>query len=382
MKFKLTKKQLDELVETEDDLLTARFPGYTRADLRVLKRTESVKRRNAQVSEKLKIRDVLKEVERKKNKKLERNEREMLLSEIDRLSKEKDAILTLVKTPQNLRIRNINKDGKLSAIPFIVASDWHVEETVTADSVNQLNEFNLKIADERINNFFKNSLKLLKIHSQEVKIDTVVFALLGDFISGNIHEELLETASLRPAEAIAWVMQRIDAGIKFFLDNTKYNFIIPCHVGNHTRITEKVHMATEAGNSLESIMYNFLATKYKNEKRLTFIIAEGYHTYLDLYGYTIRMHHGHAIKYGGGVGGIFIPTYKAISQWNRARTATLDIFGHYHQLKNGGNFISNGSLIGWSPYALRIKADFEKPRQKFFMFTSSGEVVAEHPIFL
>jgi hypothetical protein len=62
-----------------------------------------------------------------------------------------------------------------------------------------------------------------------------------------------------------------------------------------------------------------------------------------------------------------LPAYKSISQWNKARKADLDVFGHFHQQKDGGNFVSNGSLIGWNSYAIRIKADFEKPSQAFFL---------------
>jgi hypothetical protein len=91
---------------------------------------------------------------------------------------------------------------------------------------------------------------------------------------------------------------------------------------------------------------------------------------LDVFGVRLRFHHGDGIKYGGGVGGITIPVNKAIAQWNRAHYADLDIVGHYHQFFDGGNFIANGSVIGWSPYSLWIKASFEPPQQAFFLLDS------------
>jgi hypothetical protein len=69
---------------------------------------------------------------------------------------------------------------------------------------------------------------------------------------------------------------------------------------------------------------------------------------LQIYDVTVRFHHGHSIRYAGGVGGIYIPTNKAIAQWNKGRHADLDVFGHFHQLRDGGNFICNGSLIGYN----------------------------------
>jgi len=112
-------------------------------------------------------------------------------------------------------------------------------------------------------------------------------------------------------------------------------------------------------------MYRQLRDYFENEKRIKFIINDSYLTYMDIYGYTARFHHGDSLKYGGGIGGIFIPAFKAISQWNKSMRADWDFFGHFHQLKDGGNFISNGSLIGYNAYAIRIKADYEKPKQAF-----------------
>ena len=88
---------------------------------------------------------------------------------------------------------------------------------------------------------------------------------------------------------------------------------------------------------------------------------------MDIYDYKIRLHHGDSMRYGGGIGGLFIPAFKAISQWDKQIRADWTFFGHFHQLKDGGNFVSNGSLIGFSPYAIRIKADYEKPKQAFLI---------------
>ena len=323
----------------------------------------------------------VRDFKRKNEVKAQKKQEKQLIKELAKKEAEVEAVAEMKRTPQEYSMK-ATKSPDIDATAFIIASDWHAEELINSATVNQLNEFNLKIADERITRFFNNSAKLLKVTGNHIKITKTVLALLGDFISGNIHDELLETCQLRPIEAIIWVQERMIAGIKLLLKKTNQEFVIVCHVGNHTRITKTIHYSTEQGNALEYFMYHNLQSIFKDEKRIEFVIAEGYHSYLDVYGYTIRLHHGHAIRYGGGIGGLFIPAYKAISQWNKSRKADLDVFGHFHQLKNGGNFIVNGSLIGYNPYALRIKADFERPRQKFFLYTSNGEVTEECPIFL
>lgn len=114
-------------------------------------------------------------------------------------------------------------------------------------------------------------------------------------------------------------------------------------------------------------MYHSMKNYFKDNKRVKFLISASYHSYLKIYDFTIRFHHGHQMQYGGGVGGIFIPAFKAISQWNKAHRADLDCFGHFHNRKDGGNFILNGSIIGHSAYAISIKCDYEKPMQTFFL---------------
>ena len=99
-------------------------------------------------------------------------------------------------------------------------------------------------------------------------------------------------------------------------------------------------------------------------------IATGYHNYLEVDGRIVRFHHGDDLKYQGGVGGLTIPVEKAISQWNKAIPAYLDIFGHWHTSMAGRNFMSNGSLIGHNAYAIAIKAGYEPPSQTFFLMDS------------
>jgi hypothetical protein len=292
--------------------------------------------------------------------------------------KEMEAVVAIGSTEYDYKIIGVNNKSKYSATAFILASDFHAEEEIKAKTVNYLNSFNLDIADKRITKFFLNSLRILEIQKKDVHLDKVVLCLLGDFISGAIHDELMETCQLRPVEAIIWVMQRLEAGIKLIVE-AGYDLLVCCAFGNHSRIRPKTHYSTFTGHSLEQFMYYFLKDKFPN---IQFIIAEGYHLYLQVYDYIIRLHHGDGIRYWGGISGIFTPMYKAIGQWNKGRPAKYDLCGHWHTLKNGGNFITNGSLIGFSPYSIRIKADFEPPLQKFFMLLSNGLIAGEYPIIL
>lgn len=303
----------------------------------------------------------------KDEKKMTERKLSILIDDNERLQKELEASLEMKSRLNPVFIEEKLSTNDSEATAVVLASDWHLEEIVNPATVNNMNKFNTDIAKKRVDQFFQHTLKMLKKEQQSVKIDNLVLALLGDFISGNIHDELLENCSMRPIEAIIFAENLIAGGIQFLLDNSDVNVTIPCHVGNHTRITKKIHVSTESGNSLETFMYHHLLNHFKGNPRVNFLVSDGYLSYLTIYNFTIRFHHGHAVKYGGGVGGITIPARKAISQWQKIKHADLDCFGHFHQFFDGGNFICNGSLIGYNAFAIFIKGDYEKPRQAFFL---------------
>jgi hypothetical protein len=290
------------------------------------------------------------------------------LKHTERLQAELDAALQLQQAPvERLSITPKHSSGQSEGTVVTPASDWHIEELVGAE-VNGLNKFNPEIAEKRVKEFFQHSLRLVRLLEQDIKVPHWVLPLLGDFITNDIHgAESSEKNAMPPIEAILTAQNWIISGIDFLLNNSRQQFTIPCHSGNHARTTKTTHFSAENGHSLEYFMYANLAQRYASEPRVTFMLPTGIHSYLDIYERTLRFHHGHAVKYGGGVGGIYIPVNKAIAQWNKGRHADLDVFGHFHQDRDGGNFICNGSLIGYNGFAMSIKADFAQPSQTLFL---------------
>jgi hypothetical protein len=280
-------------------------------------------------------------------------------------------------------IKPVQASGTAEGTVVLVASDWHVEERVEPSKVSFLNRFDPDIAEKRASNFFGSGLRLTKLLQQDIKVKTIVLALLGDFISNELHDaESAEANALQPMHAVEFASNLIAGGINHLLDGTDFNLEIVAHSGNHARTTKRTRFGAENGHSLEYLMYLGLRKEFKGEKRVNFTIADGYHSYVNVYDQTLRFHHGHAINYGGGIGGIFIPAFKAISQWDKARRADLDIFGHFHQMKDGGKFICNGSLIGYNAFALSIKADYERPQQTLFLVDKNRGRTCTWPILL
>lgn len=276
--------------------------------------------------------------------------------------------------------------GTSESAAVVVWSDHHSEELVKAGAVSGKNEFNLEIYDRRFSQLVHGTLAWLNIEQQKTSIKTLVIALLGDYFTNSIHEDAAESNLLSPMDAAYNAQNHLIGGINYILEHTPEDLelLIVCHSGNHARVTKKQRIATETGNSLEHYMYYVMRDHYKGNPRVKFQIAEGYHSFVTFFGqYKIRFHHGHAIKYAGGVGGITISVNKAIAQWNKTTWADLDVFGHFHTKFDGGNFIANGSLIGYNPYAVFIKASYEKPSQTIFLVNKKFmEKTMTAPIYL
>jgi hypothetical protein len=275
--------------------------------------------------------------------------------------------LDAVASRVEMRVVPSTKHGR-EATSVSIGSDWHFEEAIEKKQVSGLNEYSVAIAKDSIEKFFANTVRLVDLNRHARRIDTHVLVLGGDFFSGHIHEDLVEATAMSPTESVLWLEEHIAAGIRLLLrDGGFKRIVVPCVIGNHGRTTQKMRISTATKHSYEWLMYHHLARTFAGEKRLQFAVADGYHVWLDVGGVQVRVHHGDSIRYSGGVGGITIPVNKAIAQWNTARRADLDLFGHYHQLLWGTSFVANGSLIGYGPFSVAVRGAFEPPQQAFFL---------------
>jgi hypothetical protein len=305
------------------------------------------------------------------------------LAAIDRERERADALVQLRgirATPKPLT-KSV-KGRKHAATMVVLLSDWHVEERVDPDTVNGLNDFSLDVADQRITELSERLAGLLEHERRLARIDRVVLWLGGDFLSGHIHDDTAEMAQLAPLAATRWAGERLRAFIDSVADNAG-EVVVATSSGNHGRSTEKLRIGTEMEHSFEQHLYLTMAAA-EHRKNVRWQVGTSYLNVVDLDGFRVRFHHGHAIRYGGGVGGITIPTNKAIAAWDAIDKVNLTCFGHWHQFSwlRAGRYVSNGSLIGHSAYDVRIKAAYEPPCQAAVVIDHGRqEVTKAMPIY-
>lgn len=304
------------------------------------------------------------------------------LSIIEKQRETVDAIRSIGQVSRaGLPAKKARSKKRASATVVLCMSDWHVEERVKPEEVRGLNDYSLDVADVRISEVTARAERLIEHEKGLTDIRRVVLWLGGDFITGHIHDELIESAQLAPLAACRWASQRIAGMIDRFA-NLGVPLSIVTSSGNHGRSTINRRISGENDHSFEQNMYHVLAAA-EHRKNVTWLLNEGYHNIVDLDGFKVRFHHGHAMRGSGGFGGLVPGANKLIAGWNASQPVDLDVFGHLHSFTVSRKFVANGSLIGASPYGDRLGCPAEPPAQAMIVVDHGhNRVTKALPIFV
>ena len=270
---------------------------------------------------------------------------------------------------------NKRKTGVRYAIALF--SDAHIEETVKSASVMGLNEYNVKIAKERIEKYFANLVSCLNTD----KVEYLLFASLGDTISGFIHEELSQSNELTPLEATFEAQNLIYNGLKYICDNTELKRIkFVGIVGNHSRVTNKIQHSNGYKMSYEWLMYKNIQKQAELEGLpIEFDIPESEMAIEDTSdGKRFLFIHGFQIKGSGNgtVCGIYPSLGRLSLKYGKVYKQDKIYLGHFHSCISIPNAVVNGSIIGYNSYALTNGFAYEEPAQMYELYdTNIGQLL-------
>lgn len=257
-------------------------------------------------------------------------------------------------------------------------SDAHIEETVIPSSVLGMNEYNINIAEKRIQAYFTNLCECLN----EDKVDDLIFASLGDTISGFIFEELGQCNGLSPLEATYKAQSLIYSGLKYICEETNLNSIkFIGIVGNHSRTTKKIQHANGFKMSYEWLMYqNIQKFCEMDNLPIEFCIPEAEVAIVNAPdGQKLMFAHGFQIKGSGNgtVCGIYPSLNRLALKWGKVFGQDKIYIGHFHQCVSIPNAVVNGSVIGYNAFALANGFSYEEPNQYYEVFdTKIGQLLS------
>lgn len=303
---------------------------------------------------------------------------------IDVLEDRIDTLEALKVKPQKLApLRPVpRRSGKLPACHVALASDWHTCEHVSAKHTAGKNRHDQSIGEERAWRWADGMIKMAKNDMRTCDIKTVVIWLGGDFlVNDSLHYKSERSCDLSPADEARFIrnlLASILTHIRSSLDVDR--IVIPTSWGNHDRSTPKMLAGLASDYSHIQPVYRDLQDWFSKEKSMEFRISESEWCELNAHGYPLLFHHGHSIRYGGGVGGLAVPLLRHVGRLRSDYSFRTLSVGHFHQrgIYQGGAAFSNGSLVGANGYSIALGLPSEPPSQVSFLIDLTRMEVANY----
>jgi predicted phosphodiesterase len=253
----------------------------------------------------------------------------------------------------------------------LLISDTHNDEWVDSDEVMGVNEYNPDIARQRLDKLFSTAIE----NAKELQTDVLNIFLLGDMVSGIIHQELLMNSQLGISISI---FQMVDYIAQWVRTCTKYfrEININAVVGNHGRMFVKPSFKKKAQLNYDYILYEVLRRETKNLVK-SFTLPDSPYYIVEVQGVKILNLHGDTIRGGSGlsvVPGNLSRDISLLGGTLRQSGINFDVvnMGHFHTFNvtksfDGSEIIMNGSLIGTNEYSLGAIKKGEKASQTFYI---------------
>lgn len=246
----------------------------------------------------------------------------------------------------------------------LMLSDLHLGEAVDLAQMGGRNSYNSKIAEARLLRLFQNVVKLGTEHWNGPAPDVIYVLLMGDLISGDIHEELIRTNDLLSIPSVQKASELIIAGLNLLLEKFACDIRVVSVPGNHSRTTRKPEGKDFAVQSYDTLIAWIIESWFKGqrEKRISFSSPRSGDALIKIHGQTILATHGDRIGSRGGAGFIGCAATAARGMMKvimdyAAEGTVIDyvLIGHFHcalELEQG--FV-NGCIIGPNEYSKSLR---------------------------
>ena len=181
-------------------------------------------------------------------------------------------------------------------------SDTHIGEFVDLQQMAGLNTYDFDIFNNRLYGWANQLVTLAELRRNSVSIPELVVPLLGDMISGDIHEELSHTnldncmmQMIRGATLISQALMYMAPHFEIVR--------VPCVVGNHGRMTRKPPMKDKFMD-WDYLMYQWIAALCQKQSNIEFHIPRSFLTVFPVCNRNVLAMHGDAVSGAGSLASI------------------------------------------------------------------------------
>ena len=258
-------------------------------------------------------------------------------------------------------------------------SDTHVGDRVLIEEMNGLNQYNIDIFGRRLYGWTSQIIDLAELRRNYVEIPHLVVPMLGDMISGDIHDELARTnidncmnQMIIGAYMISQALIRLSGEFE--------DVYVPAVVGNHGRMTKRVP-GKDRNMDWDYMLYQWVASFCKNQSNIKFHIPKSPFTIFHAAGHNILIMHGDSVPGGGSSASMMGVVHKMRTVLQFKETAAVEqlpadlvesrfeatMMGHFHRVDEfdvgTGQIFVVGTMKGGDEYATNRIHLLTEPKQ-------------------
>lgn len=241
-------------------------------------------------------------------------------------------------------------ENKTPITAVLHLTDWHIGERNASNELEGWGGYDWAIAQDRVlGQLLPHFIEWVQTQRSGYNLKDLVIVETGDFVSGDIHEELKVTNEfplpIQTAKA-GQLLGQVHCELARHFDNV---YVKQIGGDNHSRLVRKPQAAQKAQNSMGYLVYEIANEAAKKHSNVIPERAEGMKLTFKIGNYTFLGEHGDTVKSWMGV-----PFYGI--ERERAREATRRmhdgrgfhylIMGHWHSPIFAGQADAAGMIVG------------------------------------
>jgi len=274
------------------------------------------------------------------------------------------------------------KYGSLHRAGLLI-SDFHYGEVVDYEQTGGLGHYSPEIASKRLHLLTKKVIELTEIRRNGLSIPDIDIMLMGDIVSGNIHEELAETNAVnildQTTESAYLLAQSVGMIAQHF--NHVRVFGVP---GNHGRMTKKPTFK-DRYVSWDYICYQLMSLFLKEHKNIEFNLTKSFFQPVEMLNTKVLILHGDGIR--GSLGIPFYGIERAVQRLRQILDLKHErfdkiILAHFHDPVDSERYIVNGAIKSQDEYAITNLFGANNPSQTLFYVNENHGIVSTEKIYL
>jgi hypothetical protein len=261
-------------------------------------------------------------------------------------------------------------------VPALKLSDWHIGEVVNPGEIENINSYNLEIARQRMFHIISSFLNWVEVQRKFYVIEECVLLCEGDYISGDIHQELMVTNEFPLPVQTAHAGYLLGEVIRRVAGHFKRVKVVLVGADNHGRLQKKPQGKQKSANNMSYLVHTIAQTYVQKSHNLRFEVAEAMKHLTTVGGWKFLVEHGDTVK--GWAGFPYYGMGRVVGREARRRMNTDRGFhywsiGHFHvPCVIEGNMLVNGSLSGTSEFDHSVARQAAPSQVAFMMHPKHG----------